>query len=105
MGYANKGNGFVWDVALKESLSLNHERVSIIRCNAGSKYFITWFHISCYFPVFTACLGPIANTISIACVVERWRLTSIHYIPYMCSFLFPFFYLIFRLVVLFIQIY
>lgn len=77
MGFANKGNGFVWDVALKESLSLNHERVSIIRCNAGSGLFITWFHISCYFPVFTACLGPIANTISIACVVERWRLTRI----------------------------
>lgn len=69
---------FAMDAALKESLSLNHERVSIIKCDASTTMFVVWFHISCYFPVFTACLGPIANTISIACVVDRWRLARVY---------------------------
>lgn len=77
MGNPGKEKVFAWDVALQESSSLNHERVGIIRCNASSPAFITWFHISCYFPVITACLGPVANAISIACVVERWRFTRV----------------------------
>lgn len=63
--------------ALQESVSFDHRRVSIIRCNPTSVMFVFWFHVSCYFPVLTACLGPIGNTISIACVVEKWRLLSI----------------------------
>lgn len=63
----------VVDMALEESLSFNSKRVNIINCDPASGMFVTWFHVSCYFPVLTACLGPIANTISIACVVESWR--------------------------------
>ncbi|QLL34153.1 hypothetical protein HG536_0F04810 [Torulaspora globosa] len=63
--------------ALQESISFDAQRVSIIRCDATSVMFVFWFHVSCYFPVLTACLGPIGNTISIACVVEKWRLLKV----------------------------
>ncbi|QLQ81757.1 hypothetical protein HG537_0F05190 [Torulaspora globosa] len=63
--------------ALQESISFDHRRVSIIRCDATSVMFVFWFHVSCYFPVLTACLGPIGNTISIACVVEKWRILRV----------------------------
>lgn len=69
--------GSTIDSALRESLSFDHQRVSIIRCNATSAMFVFWFRVSCYFPVLTACLGPIGNTISIACVVEKWRFHKI----------------------------
>lgn len=67
----------VMDAALLESLSFDHQRVSIIRCNPTSRMFIFWFHVSCYFPVLTACLGPIGNTISIVCVIEKWRIKKV----------------------------
>lgn len=59
--------------ALKDSLKFKHNRTSIIHSDPTKKSFLFWFFVSCYFPVITACLGPIANTISIACVVEKWR--------------------------------
>lgn len=58
---------------LKESLKFRNERVSIINADPSSSFFVFWFVVSCYFPVIVACLGPVANTISIACVVEKWR--------------------------------
>lgn len=58
---------------LKDALRFRDERVSIINAEPSSTLFVFWFVVSCYFPVITACLGPIANTISIACVVEKWR--------------------------------
>ncbi|GAV51211.1 hypothetical protein ZYGR_0AD03940 [Zygosaccharomyces rouxii] len=59
--------------ALEEFLGYNNERVGLINENLGSKAFIWWFVVSCYFPIITACMGPIANTISVACLVEKWR--------------------------------
>lgn len=38
--------------------------------------FVVWFIISSYFPVLTACLGPIANTIAVAGIVDKWRADS-----------------------------
>lgn len=69
----DQSTNHVKDLALEESLSFNTQRVSIINSDPTSPMFVTWFHVSCYFPILTACLGPIANTISIACVVEKWR--------------------------------
>lgn len=63
----------VADLALEESLQFNNARINIINADPTSSTFVSWFIISCYFPVITACLGPVANTISIACVVEKWR--------------------------------
>ncbi|SMN21721.1 similar to Saccharomyces cerevisiae YJL093C TOK1 Outward-rectifier potassium channel of the plasma membrane with two pore domains in tandem [Maudiozyma saulgeensis] len=70
------------DSALHQALKFHNERVSIINEDPSSKTFLFWFVVSCYFPVITACLGPIANTISIACVVERWRSNRIEYIDH-----------------------
>ncbi|EDO15457.1 hypothetical protein Kpol_463p6 [Vanderwaltozyma polyspora DSM 70294] len=67
------------DPALNTALRFNTERVTIINQDPNSRMFITWFVISCYFPVITACLGPIANTLSIACVVEKWR-ADVYYV-------------------------
>lgn len=68
-------NEQIWR-ALREAATIKHDRVSIINSDPGSKSFMMWFVISCYFPVITACLGPVANTISIACVVDKWRATN-----------------------------
>lgn len=68
------------DSALHQALKFHNERVSIINEDPSSKTFLFWFVVSCYFPVITACLGPIANTISIACVVESWRSNRIEYV-------------------------
>ncbi|KAK5780751.1 hypothetical protein RI543_001873 [Arxiozyma heterogenica] len=61
--------------AVRDSLKFKNNRISIINDDPTKKSFVFWFFVSCYFPVITACLGPIANTISIACVVEKWRQT------------------------------
>ncbi|CCE64600.1 hypothetical protein TPHA_0I00940 [Tetrapisispora phaffii CBS 4417] len=61
------------DPSLKEALEFRSERVDIINANPDSKTFVLWFIISCYFPVITACMGPIANALSVACAVEKWR--------------------------------
>lgn len=63
--------------AVRDSLTFKNNRISIINADPTKKSFVFWFFVSCYFPVITACLGPIANTISIACVVEKWRQTGI----------------------------
>ncbi|CAB4256956.1 similar to Saccharomyces cerevisiae YJL093C TOK1 Outward-rectifier potassium channel of the plasma membrane with two pore domains in tandem [Maudiozyma barnettii] len=70
------------DSALHQALKFHNERVSIINEDPSSRTFLFWFIVSCYFPVITACLGPIANTISIACVVERWRSNAIKYVDH-----------------------
>lgn len=62
--------------AVRDSLKFKNNRISIINADPTKTSFVFWFFVSCYFPVITACLGPIANTISIACVVEKWRQTS-----------------------------
>lgn len=59
--------------ALREATTIKNNRVSIINSDPKTNEFVFWFIVSCYFPVITACLGPIANTISIACVVNKWR--------------------------------
>lgn len=69
----SKNNIDAINFALKDSLKFKHNRTSIIHSDPTKTSFLFWFFVSCYFPVITACLGPIANTISIACVVEKWR--------------------------------
>ncbi|CCF55582.1 hypothetical protein KAFR_0A01440 [Kazachstania africana CBS 2517] len=78
----SEANGYNEEVpnrqaALKVALRFKNERISIINADPSSKPFLFWFIISCYFPVITACLGPIANTISIACVVDSWRIEEV----------------------------
>ncbi|AQZ12437.1 TOK1 (YJL093C) [Zygosaccharomyces parabailii] len=56
-----------------EALLYNNERVSTIKEDPKSRKFLFWLVISYYFPVITACMGPLSNMISIVCVVEKWR--------------------------------
>ncbi|SCU83140.1 LADA_0C09780g1_1 [Lachancea dasiensis] len=58
---------------LDELLFFNEEKVVILNSKPSSRTFAIWFMISSYFPVLTACLGPIANTIAVAGVVDKWR--------------------------------
>ncbi|KAH3900674.1 related to Outward-rectifier potassium channel TOK1 [Saccharomycodes ludwigii] len=58
------------------TLKFNHNKIVLINLEPHSREFLFWFGISCYFPVITAVTGPIANMLSIACVVNKWRMTS-----------------------------
>ncbi|CAR22438.1 Tok1p [Lachancea thermotolerans CBS 6340] len=58
---------------LDESLSFNRDKVIILNAEPSSRSFVIWFIISSYFPVITACLGPISNTIAVAGIVGKWR--------------------------------
>ncbi|SCU90359.1 LANO_0D08460g1_1 [Lachancea nothofagi CBS 11611] len=58
---------------LEDSLSFNREKMVILNADPSSRAFVVWFMISSYFPVLTACLGPIANMIAVAGVVDKWR--------------------------------
>lgn len=69
----NQHNIHAINFAIKDSLKFKNNRISIINSDPTTRSFVFWFFVSCYFPVITACLGPVANTISIACVVEKWR--------------------------------
>ncbi|CUS20727.1 LAQU0S01e13300g1_1 [Lachancea quebecensis] len=61
---------------LDESLSFNRDKVVILNAEPSSSSFIVWFIISSYFPVITACLGPISNTIAVAGIVGKWRVDA-----------------------------
>lgn len=39
----------------------------------GSPYFTLWFMVSTFTPIMSACVGPLANMISIGAIVDPWR--------------------------------
>ncbi|CAN3376833.1 hypothetical protein DIURU_001614 [Diutina rugosa] len=47
--------------------------ISNIRKHPGDRFFYTWFCISTYIPILAACIGPVANMLSIVALIERWR--------------------------------
>ncbi|ODV83916.1 hypothetical protein CANARDRAFT_29635 [[Candida] arabinofermentans NRRL YB-2248] len=47
--------------------------VSNLSVQPGDPHFVWWFAISSYFPLICGCLGPLANMLSIAAVVCRWK--------------------------------
>lgn len=59
--------------AFHESLKFKEQRVAVLSTDPSSGWFMLWFTVSCHFPVITACLGPVANMISVACAVDHWR--------------------------------
>ena len=63
--------------ALQEAVHFKEQRVAILSTDPSSRWFVTWFVVSCYFPVVTACLGPMSNMISVACAVDHWRIDSV----------------------------
>lgn len=50
--------------------------IAKLSVHPGDKHFIFWFSISSYFPLIAACLGPMANMISIILLVDHWKFDS-----------------------------
>ncbi|CEP63622.1 Tok1p LALA0_S08e06832g [Lachancea lanzarotensis] len=59
---------------LHDAMAISREKVVILNAEPSSGAFVIWFMISSYFPVVTACLGPIANMIAVAGIVDKWRM-------------------------------
>lgn len=62
---------------------LDKSKISELSVEAGSPGFAFWFVVSTYLPIFTACICPLTNMMSIASLVSNWRLdpgslTDIH---------------------------
>lgn len=66
---------------IEESLMFNREKIIIMGTDPSSPSFVAWFMISSYFPVFAACLGPIANMIAVAGIVDKWGMHQGHFVP------------------------
>lgn len=60
-------------VALQHALSIPVETVLNVNVRPGEPHFVRWYLISSYFPLITACLGPLANMVSILGLIEHWR--------------------------------
>lgn len=48
--------------------------VAHLNVQPGQNMFLVWFTISSFFPLISACLGPLANMISIVGLAESWRM-------------------------------
>ncbi len=60
------------------TLAFEKSKVGDIKVEPGSFQFIFWFFIATEVPVITACIGPLANMISVAALVNRWRAGGEH---------------------------
>lgn len=54
-------------------LRVNKEVALSMNVRPTERYFVFWFALSSYFPLAASSLGPLANMISIAALVDRWR--------------------------------
>ena len=61
-------------VGLQHALSIPVETILNLNVRPGEPYFVVWFLISSYFPLIAACLGPLANMVSIVALVEHWKI-------------------------------
>ncbi|RCK59376.1 Outward-rectifier potassium channel TOK1 [Candida viswanathii] len=70
-------------VALQHALSIPVETILNLNVRPGEPYFVLWFLISSYFPLIAACLGPLANMISIVGLIEHWKVSKAtgHMVP------------------------
>ncbi|CCH40692.1 Outward-rectifier potassium channel TOK1 [Wickerhamomyces ciferrii] len=58
----------------QNTLMMSKSKIGLLNIEPGSMEFIWWFFVSSELPVFTACIGPLANMISIAALVDKWRI-------------------------------
>ncbi|KAI5955333.1 TOK1 [Candida jiufengensis] len=70
----NKNKPRIAPVALKNALNVPIEAVLNLNVRPGEKHFVMWFLISSYFPLIAACLGPLANMVSIIALIQHWRM-------------------------------
>lgn len=60
-------------LCLKQSLIVPINRITNLSSNPGDPYFLIWYFISSYFPLICACLGPLANMVSVIALIVHWR--------------------------------
>ena len=63
-------------VTLQHALNVRLESILSLNVRPGS-HFCLMVLISSYFPLIAACLGPLANMISIVALVEHWKVDII----------------------------
>ncbi|KAI5959427.1 TOK1 [Candida pseudojiufengensis] len=73
----DKNKQQVGPIALKNALNVPIEAVLNLNVRPGEKHFVMWFLISSYFPLIAACLGPLANMISIIALIQHWRMDEL----------------------------
>lgn len=55
------------------ALNVNRYTVDMLARDPGMHLFSFWFTVSTFTPTILACIGPLANMISIAAIVDPWR--------------------------------
>lgn len=55
------------------AIHANSFQIEMLTRKPGDRLFSFWFIVSTYTPTILACLGPLANMISIAAIVDPWR--------------------------------
>lgn len=75
--YPNKENDTIIPLSLRHSLNVPIVTIKNLKLKPGEDHFVIWFFISSYFPILSACLGPLANMISIVSLLEHWRYDTV----------------------------
>lgn len=78
--YPNKENDTnILPLSLRHSLNVPIVTIKNLRVKPGEDQFVIWFFISSYFPILSACLGPLANMISIVGLLQHWRYDTLEH--------------------------
>ncbi|KAK6465872.1 outward-rectifier potassium channel [Scheffersomyces coipomensis] len=64
------------ELVVKNTLNIPLATVTSMTIRPGEPYFVFWFFISSYFPLISACLGPLANMISVIGLIQHWRVNK-----------------------------
>lgn len=67
---------YYWEIDQMTIPTLNNNKIKNLHIKPGkSTHFIYYFIASCYIPIITAVIGPISHMFSIACLVNKWRIS------------------------------
>ncbi|KAL6933106.1 hypothetical protein ACO0R3_002202 [Hanseniaspora guilliermondii] len=70
-------NSYFWEIDQMTIPTLNNNKIRNLHIKPGkSDHFIYYFMVSCYIPIITAVTGPISHMFSIACLVNKWRVSK-----------------------------
>ena len=70
-------SSYFWEIDQMTIPTLNNDKIRNLYIKPGkSDHFIYYFMVSCYIPVITAVTGPISHMFSIACLVNKWRVSK-----------------------------
>lgn len=67
---------YFWEIDQMTIPTLNNNKIRNLHIKPGkSVHFIYYFIVSCYIPIITSVIGPISHMFSIACLVNKWRIS------------------------------